>query len=75
MEVNSNGDCLNFIDDAFVEIIWKDNGNSNLGTIHEYLLEMGQSDFLADRVALSNMLRRINTIIENHNQSKKRGKK
>ena len=66
MEVKSVSDCLNIIDDAIVENIGKCIGISNLENIHKYLLEKGQSDFIEDRVALSNVLSQINSIKENY---------
>ena len=68
MELKSVSDCLIIIDDAIVENIGKYIGISNLENIHKYLLEIGQSDFIEDRVALSNRLSQINSIIENHYQ-------
>ena len=67
MELKSICDCLNIIDDAIVENNVKYIGISNLENFHKYLLEIGQSDFI-EVVALSNVLRRINFIIENHHQ-------
>ena len=69
MEVKSIGDCLNIIDDAIVENNGKYIGISNLENIHKHLLEIQQSDdFIEDRVALSNVLSQINSIIENYYQ-------
>ena len=65
MEVKSVSDCLNIIDDAIVEDIGKYIGISCLENFHEYLLEIGQSNFIEDRVALSNVPSQINSIIEN----------
>ena len=60
--------CLNIIDDAIVEHNGKYTGISNLESIHKCLLEKRQSDFIEDRVALSNVLGQIHSIIENHYQ-------
>ena len=68
MEVKSVGDYFKNIDDAIVEIIGKFIGVSNLENIHKYLLEIGQSDFIEDRVALSNVLSQIKSIMENQYQ-------
>ena len=68
MEIKSVGDCLNIIDFDIVETIVKPIGISNLENIHKYLLGNGQSDFIKDRVALSNVLCQINSIRENHYQ-------
>ena len=68
MEMKSVSDCLNIIDDAIVENIGNYFGISILENIHKDLLEIGQSDFIEDRVALSNVLSLINSIIENHYQ-------
>ena len=69
MEMKSVGDCLNLIGDAIVEKIGKCIGISNLENIHNYLLEIGQSVFIKDRVALSIVLSKINSTIENHYQT------
>ena len=61
-----NYNCVNFIDDAIVENIGKYIGISNLENIHKYLIENGQSDFVGDRVTLSNVLSQIKTIIGNN---------
>ena len=68
MEVKSIGDCLNNIDDDIVENNGKYIGISILENIHKYLLEIGQSDFIEDRVAPSNVLSQIISIIESHYQ-------
>ena len=60
MEVKSIRGCLNIIDDVIVENIGKYIGVSNLENIHKYLLEKGQSDFIEDRITLSNVLSQIN---------------
>ena len=65
MEVKSVSDCLNIIDDAIIRNIGKYISISTLVIVHKYLLEKGQSDFIEDRVALSNVLGQINAIIEN----------
>ena len=64
MEVKPVSDCLNIIDEAVVE----NKGISNLENVHNYLLEIGQSDFIEDTVALSNVFSKINSILENHYQ-------
>ena len=51
MEMKSVSDCLNIIDDAIVEKIGKYFGISNLENIRKYLLDIGQCDFIEDRVA------------------------
>ena len=68
MEVKSVSDCLNNFDDVIVENFGKFIGVSNLENIRESLLDKGQSDFIEDRVALSNVFSKINSIIENHYQ-------
>ena len=62
MEVKSVSGCLNIIKFAIVE---NKIGRSDLENIHEYLLEKGESDFIEDRLALSNVPRQINSVIEN----------
>ena len=69
MEVKSVSDCLNIIDDALVESIGKFISISDSENIRNYLLEIGQSDFIEDRVAQSNVLSQINSIMENRYQS------
>ena len=64
MEVKSVSDCLNIIDDNIVEDV---NTISNLESIPKYLLEREHSYYIEDRVALSNVLRRINSITDNYN--------
>ena len=64
MEVKSVGDCSNIIDDAIVEDV---NTISNLENIHKYLLEREHSYYIEERVALSNVLRRTNSIKDNYN--------
>ena len=66
--MKSVSDCLNIIVDAIVENIGKSIGISILENIREYLLEKGRSDFIEDRVALSNVFCQINSIIEIHYQ-------
>ena len=68
MEVKSNKDCLNIVHDVIFENIGKHIGISNLENFHEYLLEKGQGDLIEDRIPLSNVLSRINCIIENQYQ-------
>ena len=68
MEVKSIKDCVNIFDDVIVENIGKYIGISNLENVHVYKLEKRQSDFIEDRIALSNVLSQINCIIENHYQ-------
>ena len=63
--MKSTDDCLVKIDDAIVEINGNYIGISNLENFHKYLLEIGQSDIIEDRVALSNVLSQINSLIEN----------
>ena len=65
MEEKSVSDCFNIIDDALVENIGKYFGISNLENNHIYLLQIGKSDFIEDKVALSNMLSQINSMVEN----------
>ena len=69
MKVKSVSDCLNIIDDVMVENIGKYIGTSILENIHKHLLENGQTDFIEDRVALSNVLGQINSMIKNQYQS------
>ena len=54
---------MNIIDDAIV-----DDGktNSNLESIHKHLLERDHSYYIEETVAPSNVLRRINSIIDNY---------
>ena len=67
--MKSISDCLIIIDDAIVENNGKYFGISDLEYFHKYsFLEKGQSDFIEDRVALSNVLSQMNCIIENHYQ-------
>ena len=68
MEVKPISDCLNFVDDAIVKNNGIYIGISNLENIHKSLLEIGPSDFIEERVVLSIVLSRINSIIENHHQ-------
>ena len=68
MEVKSVSDCLNIIDGAIFENNGRYIGISNLENNHKYLLEKEQSDFVEDRIALSNVLSQINSMIENHYQ-------
>ena len=67
MEVKSVGGCLNIINDAIVEKIGNYFGILKLEVL-KYLLEKGQNDFIEDRVALSNVLSRINSNLENLHQ-------
>ena len=60
--MKSVGDCLNNIDFNIVENII---GSSNLENIHKYLLEKCETDFIKDRLALSKVLRQLNSITEN----------
>ena len=69
MEVKSVSDCLNVIDDAIVESIGKIISISDSENIRNCLLEIGQSDFIEDRFAQSNVLSQINSILENRYQS------
>ena len=59
---------MNIIDDAIVEILGKYFSISALENIHKNLLEKGQSDFIEDKVAPSNVLSQMNSIIENYYQ-------
>ena len=68
MEVKLLQDCFNIVDDVIVENIGKNIASSNLENVHKYLLQKGQSDFIEDRIALSNLLSQVNCIIENHYQ-------
>ena len=43
-------------------------GISNLENIHKHLLEKRQSEFIEDRVALSNVISEINSILEKYYQ-------
>ena len=65
MEVKSVTDCLNIIDFAIVENIFV---SSHLEDIHEYFLEKEESEFIEDRVALSEVFSQINSMIENYYQ-------
>ena len=56
---------MSIIDDAIVENIGNYIGIWGLENVHKYLLEKGQIDFIENRVALSNVLSQINSIIEN----------
>ena len=64
MEMKPVNDCLNIIDDAIIEDV---NTFSNLESIHKYLLEIEHSYYIEERVALSNVLGRIKSIIDNYN--------
>ena len=66
MEVKSLTVCLNIIDDVIVENIGKYIGISGLENIYKHLLEKRQIDFIEDRVALSNVLSQIISILENY---------
>ena len=66
--MKSVSDCLKIIDDAIVENIGKFIGVSILENIHKYLLEKGQTEFIEDRIALSNVLSQINFILKNYYQ-------
>ena len=66
--MKSVSDCLKIIDDAIVENIGIFIGISILENIHKYLLEKGQTELIEDRIALSNVLSQINSILENHYQ-------
>ena len=66
--MKSVSDCLNTIDDAIVEKNGKYITISDLEIIHKYLLEKGQSNFIEDRLAQSNVLSQLYSIIENHHQ-------
>ena len=66
MEVKPVSDCLNIFDDTIAENVGKYISISSLENNHKYLLENGQSNFIEDRIALSNVLLQINSIIENH---------
>ena len=66
--MKSISDCLNIIDDAIVENIGKHVGISSLENLHKYLLENGQSDFIENRIALSNVSNQIIITIENYHQ-------
>ena len=68
MEVKSISDCLNIIDDAIVENIGKYIGILSLENIHKHLLVIERSDFIENRIDLSNILSQINCIIENRYQ-------
>ena len=68
MEMKSVINCLNIIDHALIENFGKYIGISNWGNFHKNFLEKRQSDFIEDRVVLSNVLSQINCIIENHYQ-------
>ena len=56
---------MNIIDFAIVENII---GSSDLEDIHKYLLEKQESEFVEDRVALSQVLSQKNSMIENYYQ-------
>ena len=63
--MKSVSDCLNVIDDAVVENVGKNIGISGSKNVQKYILEKRQSDFIEDKVVLSNVLNQINSIIEN----------
>ena len=65
MKVKSVSDCLNIIDFAIVE---NNIGSPDLENLHENLLEKRESDFIEHRLALSNVLRQITSMIENRFQ-------
>ena len=66
--MKSVSDCFKFIDDATVENIGKDISISDSENIHKYLLEQGRSNFIEDRIALSNVLSQIKSLKENYYQ-------
>ena len=68
MKMKSVRDCLNFIDIASVEKDRRCIGILNLENVHKYLFEKRRTDFIEDRIALSNVLGQINSIIENYYQ-------
>ena len=65
MEVETIADCLNIIDYFLVEGI---NTIRILESIHKFLIEKGQRDFIADRIVLSKVLSQITSMIENKYQ-------
>ena len=75
MEVKSVGDCLKVYDHVIIKNIAKYIGVSDLENVHKYLLEIGQSDYIEDRVAVSNVLSQKNSVIENHYQFTEKDKK
>ena len=68
-------DCLNVIDGVIIENIWKSISIPGLEKIRKCFLENGQSDFIEDNIALSNVLSQINCITENHDQLAEKDKK
>ena len=64
--MKSISDCLNIIDHAIVENVGNYIGISSLEFIHKYLLEIVQSDFIEDSIALSNVLSQLGFEIEKH---------
>ena len=65
MDVKSVSDCLNNTDFAIVENVI---GSSDLEYVRKYFLDEGENDFIEERLALSNVLRQINSMIENYYQ-------
>ena len=68
MEVETIADCLNVIDDALVEGV---NTIGILESIHRFLVEREHSWCIEERIALRNVLKRINDIIDNYNNTAK----
>ena len=57
MEVETVADCLNIFDDAIVEGVIT---ITILENIHKYLVEREHSWYIEEKIALTNVLRRIN---------------
>ena len=68
-------DCLNINDDAVVENIGKYISISDLDSNQNFFLEQGQNNFIEDRIALSNVLSQINSILEIYHQFPEKHKK
>ena len=68
MEMKSVSDCLNKIDEALAKNIGKYIGISDLENFFKFLLKRIPSDFIENRVALSNVLSQIRSIVENYYQ-------
>ena len=65
MELKTISDCLSAIDFAIVENV-RLLGLKNLECIHNHLLEIRQSDYIENSIALSKVLKQINCILDKY---------
>ena len=63
MEVETIADCLNIIVDALVQGV---NTIKFLESIHKYLVEKEHRWYIEERIALRNVLKRINYLVGNY---------